>query len=323
MLPACQKGRVNMPVDQQTSALLEAMSSLSVWPPVDIVEARRLANLQFTPLEAERAHVLTVREGTIPAAHGAVPVRIYTPKPQDAIAPLTPILVYFHGGGFVLGSLDLVDGLCCQIARSGGVIVVSVDYRLAPEHKFPAAAEDAYAATQWVAAHAGAIGGDAARIAVGGDSAGANLAAVACLMAKDRETQMPAFQVLMYPSTNGRLETASALRNGEGYLLTREMMNWFTAQYQNSPADTANPYYSPLRHPSHVGLPPALVITAEYDPLLDEGKAYADRLEAACVAVDYHCFGGTIHGFVTFYQMLDKGRDAIELIGKRLRSAFA
>ena len=312
-----------MPLDSQTSSLLEMMASFHVWPPFDVHEARQRANVQFAPLEAERLNVLTVRDDTIPTAHGDVPVRIYTPKPEDKIAHLTPILVFYHGGGFVLGSLDFVDGLCCQLTRSGGVIVVSVDYRLAPEHKFPAAAEDAYAAAQWVATHAAAIGGDAARVAVGGDSAGANLAAVVCLMAKDRGGQNPAFQVLIYPSTNGRQETESVLRNGEGYLLTREMMDWFSAQYQNSPADAANPYYSPLRHPSHADLPPALIITAEYDPLLDEGKAYADKLEASGVAFDYHRFDGTIHGFVNFYPMLDKGRNAIELVGKRLRSTFA
>ena len=312
-----------MAVDEQTTMLLEMMSGFNMMNSLDLGEMRRLTDLQLPPLELERSQVLAVSDTVIPSPQGAVPGRIYTPKPEDAIGSPAPVLMYFHGGGFVLGSLNMVDGLCCQLARNAGVVVVSVDYRLAPENKFPAAAEDAYAATQWVAANAASFGGDPARVAVGGDSAGANLAAVVCLMAKDRGGHSPSFQVLLYPSTDGRRETASALRNGTGYLLTREMMDWFSALYQNSPADMANPYYAPLRHASHAGLPPALIITAEFDPLLDEGRAYADRLAASGVASEYRCFDGTIHGFVSFYQILDKAREAIELIGSRLRSAFA
>jgi acetyl esterase len=293
-----------MPIDAQTQIILKAMSAVGDLTGLEPKLLRQMEKNGTPPLGPERENVESVREVSIPdAAGGLMAIRIYTPREAERIQAPTPVLVYLHGGGHVLGSLNLVDGLCCQLARGSGWIVVSVDYRLAPEHKFPAAAEDAYAAAAWVHAHAAGFGGDPARIAVAGDSAGANLAAVACLMAKDRGGPAINCQVLLYPSTNGRQETASSLRNGEGYLLSRKMMDWFSNHYLRSPEDRGHPYLAPLVYHDHSGLPPALVVTAEYDPLLDEGKAYA------------------IHGFVGFYRHLDQGREAIGLVCEHLRKA--
>jgi acetyl esterase len=313
-----------MPLDAQTQTILDMMSSVGVLNTLDATALRQLETRGLLSLEAEREHLASVRDLSIEGGGGAsMPIRIYTPREADRVAAPTPVLVYFHGGGHVLGSLDMFDGLCCQLARGSGFIVVSVDYRLAPENKFPAAAEDAFAAVVWVYGSARSFGGDPSRIAVAGDSAGANLAAVACLMAKDRDGPPIARQILFYPSTNGRQQTASSVRNGQGYLLNTQMMDWFTAQYTNGTTDLLNPYFAPLRHADHSGLPPAVVVTAEYDPLLDEGKAYAERLTAAGVPVAYRCYEGTIHGFVTFYRAVDKGRDAIAFACERLRTELS
>jgi acetyl esterase len=310
-----------MPLDAQSQTILDMMSSFGGFNTLDPAALRQMETRGLPALEAERKHLASVRDLSIEGGGGApMPIRIYTPREAERVTAPTPILVYFHGGGHVLGSLDMFDGLCCQLARGSGFIVVSVDYRLAPENKFPAAPEDAYAAIRWAYANAGSFGGDPSHIAIAGDSAGANLAAVACLMAKDRASPSIARQILFYPSTNGRQQTASSVRNGQGYLLTRQMMDWFTAQYTNGPGDLLNPYFAPLRHADHSGLPPAVVVTAEYDPLLDEGKAYADCLKAAGVPVAYRCYEGTVHGFVTFYRALDKGRDAIAFACESLRA---
>lgn len=310
-----------MPLDTQTQAIVDMMSHVDILHTLDAAALRQMETRELPSLEAEREHLASVRDLSIKGGGGAaMPIRIYTPREADRIATPTPVLVYFHGGGHVLGSLDMFDGLCCQLTRRSGFIVVSVDYRLAPENKFPAAAEDAFAAVGWVYANAQSFGGDRSRIAVAGDSAGANLAAVVCLMVKDRGGPPIARQILFYPPTNGRQQTASSVRNGQGYLLSTQMMDWFTAQYSNGPTDLVNPYFAPLRHADHSGLPPAVVVTAEYDPLLDEGKAYADRLTAAGVPVAYRCYEGTIHGFVTFYQAVDKGRDAIAFACEHLRA---
>lgn len=259
--------------------------------------------------------VAKVENRTIPGPEGEIPIRLYTPS---ATGPLVG-LVFFHGGGWVIGSIDTHDNLCRSIANAAGCIVVSVEYRLAPEHKFPAGIEDAYAATCWTVEHADRLGIDPRRIAVGGDSAGGNLAAVVSLMARDRGAPNLALQVLLYPITDHNLDTASYLTYADGYLLTREGMAWFWKHYLPEGVSPDQPYVSPLRANDLSGLPPALVITAECDPLCDEGNDYARRLETAGVRVTLSCYPGMIHGFVRRNRLLDHGQRGLEEVAAALR----
>jgi len=263
--------------------------------------------------------VARVEDRTIPGANGEIPVRIYAPSGKAPLAALC----WFHGGGFVLGDLDGADASCRQLANAAACVVVSVDYRLAPESKFPAAAEDCYAATKWVAANAASLGVDANRIAVGGDSAGGNLAAVVPLMARDRGGPELRFQLLVYPVADARCDTPSYSDNAEGYLLTRASMLWFWNHYLRSEADGSNPYASPMQASSLDRLPAALCITAEFDPLRDEGEAYAKRLRAAGVETTLSRYSGTIHGFFSMAGRIDLGNKAVAEAAEALRRAFA
>jgi acetyl esterase len=256
---------------------------------------------------------------TVPGAAGAISVRIYTPAGSTPF----PVLVYLHGGGWVIGNLDTHDGTCRALANAAGCVIVSVDYRLAPEHRFPAAPEDAYAATQWVATNAASIGADPSRIAVGGDSAGGNLSAVVALMARDRGGPSLCFQLLVYPVTDGTTQSASYRDNADGYFLTKDMMEWFWNHYVRDAADRRHAYASPLRAESLNGVPPALVITAEFDPLRDEGEAYAARLREVGVPVVLTRYDGMIHGFFGMGAMLSQGTSAINEAAASLRAAFA
>jgi acetyl esterase len=252
----------------------------------------------------------------------AIPLRVYRPAGVPETTPL-PAHVYFHGGGWVIGDLETHDVLCRQLTAASGASVISVDYRLAPEHKFPAAAEDAWSATRWVVDRAGELGLDAGRLAVGGDSAGGNLAAVVALMARDAGGPALRLQVLIYPVTDVMRETRSYEDFADGYMLTRDSMRWFIAHYLRSRDDARDWRVSPLRAPSLAGLPPALIVTAGFDPLRDEGEFYAGRLRDAGVMVDYVCYGGMVHGFVGMGKLLDSAGRAIDHIGSSLRQAFA
>ena len=234
-----------------------------------------------------------------------------------------PVLVYFHGGGWVLGNIESHEGICRSLANAGGVIVVTVDYRLAPEYRFPAAADDAYAATLWAAEYAAEFSGDPGRIAVGGDSAGGNLAAVACLMARDKGRPHLTFQVLLYPITDYHINNQSYTAYADGYFLTRGEMAWYWEHYVEKEDDRRHPYASPSWAADLSGLPPALIITAEFDVLRDEGEAYARQLEAAGVSVKLSRYHGMIHGFIRRYPFFDQGRAAIEEIGCELRTSMA
>jgi acetyl esterase len=308
-----------MPLDPQAQAFLDQMVSLG-GPQLHTLspeDARKAFDMlaQLSGLKPEA--VAKVEDRLIPGPGGQIPVRFYTPQGQ----PPFPVLLFFHGGGFVIGSIELYDEFCRALTNGAGCIVISVGYRLAPEHKFPAAVEDCYAATKWVAVNAKAIGGDSMRIAVGGDSAGGNLAAVVALMARDKGTVPLVLQLLMYPATNLAHDTLSAQENANDYFLTRDDMFWFRSLYLSADADRNNPYASPLRAQDLHGLPPALVITAEYDPLRDEGEAYAARLLEAGVATTCTRYDGMIHGFLSLsFDQGKKGRQ--EIIGA-LRSAFA
>jgi len=306
-----------MPLDAQTERLLAVMSQNAPAPgPLDPVAMRQFERAMLPPLARGRALVGGVEDRDIPGPGGTLPLRIYRPKDGGCGGTL----VYLHGGGFVLGSLDTHDAVCCALAAFSGCVVASVGYRLAPEHKHPAAILDAFAATEWVSAHAAELGGDPARLAVGGDSAGGNLAANVALMARDRGAPPVAFQLLIYPTTHGRTRTPSQDEFAEGYFLTRDLMSWFSAQYMDGA--TRFPYGAPFDAEDLRGLPPALVITAEYDPLRDQGAQYADRLREAGVPVEYTCYDGTIHGFVSFAAAIDKGRVALAQCGTALRTAL-
>jgi len=266
---------------------------------------------------------LTVRDLSIPGPDGpATPlaVRTYTP-PAQARDDGLPVLVYVHGGGWVRGDLDTHDGLCRLLAEAADCVVVSVDYRRAPEHPFPTPVHDVYAATEWAAAYAGIVGGDGDRIAVGGDSAGGNLAAAVTLLARERDGPEISHQVLLYPVTDYAFDTDSYAENAEGYLLSRASMRWYWARYLDDEVDGANPYASPLRAPDLSGLPSATVVTAGYDPLRDEGAAYADRLREAGVSVTHANYPGMVHVFASFPD-LDRAADARETVAGDLDAAF-
>ena len=262
--------------------------------------------------------VASVEERLIPGPAGDIPVRIYTPEGQGPF----PAILYYHGGGWVIGNLDVVDVPCRLLANRTGCVVVSVDYRLAPEHPFPAPAEDAYAAVEWVAEHGETIHVDTSKLAVAGDSAGGNLAAAVCLMAKDRGGPKISYQILFYPVTEHSFETPSYQENADGYFLTKESMVWFWNHYLQQEEDGKNPYASPLLAEDVSGLPPALVVTAEYDPLRDEGEAYAKKLLDAGVGVTLKRYEGLIHGFVWMSGALPQGVEAIELAAEELEGIF-
>ena len=308
-----------MGLDPQARALLDQLNAAGL-PPLSAlpVPAAREVALQLRDMGGTPEVVAQVAEHTASGAAGTIPLRVYTPAGR----PPFPALIYFHGGGWVIGNLDTHDGVCRALTNAAGCVVVSVDYRLAPEHKFPAAADDAYAAACWAAANAAVIGIDPTRLAVGGDSAGGNLAAVVALMARDRGTPRLRLQLLVYPVTDARMNTASYRDNADGYFLTRDMMQWFWNHYLRSAADGENPYASPLRATDLRALPPAVVMTAEYDPLRDEGEAYAAQLRAAGVPVQLTRYPGMIHGFFGMASIMDQAKTAIAEAAAALRRAF-
>jgi acetyl esterase len=277
-------------------------------------EARQLFRETRPAATPTPAEIGAVRDLTADGPGGPIPVRVYRPAGVAAGTAL-PVLVYYHGGGWVIGDLDTHDVQCRQITAEAGITVVAVDYRLAPEHKFPAAVDDAWAATRWVVARAGELGVDPARLAVAGDSAGGNLAAVVALMARDAGGPAIALQVLIYPVTDVGAESKS-------YSDFRDGMRWFTSHYLKTPSDAQDWRVSPLRAASLAGLPPALVITAGFDPLRDEGAAYARRLTEAGGQVDYINYGGMIHGLMPMGKLLATGNRATSHVALSLRQAL-
>jgi acetyl esterase len=305
-----------MPVNPQAQVVLDMMAATGFKLVGDPVAVREM--LALTP----RPHgepVASVQDRTITANGAQIPVRIYRPEGGPAV---TPALVWFHGGGWVIGSLDGSDFGCRIMANASGCTVISVDYRLAPEYKFPTAVDDCLAVTKWVAENGPELGVDGARIAVGGDSAGGNLAAVVSQLARDGGGPAIAFQALVYPVTNYDFSTASYRDNAEGYLLERDSMEWFWGHYLRSEADGASTKASPLRHTNLAGLPPANVLTAEFDPLRDEGEAYAERMRAAGVPVEARRYDGQIHGFFA-NPAIDDGSEAARHVGKAVARALS
>ncbi len=304
-----------MPLDPQAAALIASVAGGTPVEEMSIDEGRAMLEQRARLTAGVPEEVAEVRD----ALAGAIPVRVY----RSEVGRTLPALVYFHGGGWVRGSLNTHDVLCRALANGGACAVVSVDYRMAPEHTFPTAIDDAFAATRWVFANARELDVDAERIAVGGDSAGGNLAAAVALLARENGGPSLVHQLLIYPVTDYNLNTSSYLANATGFMLTREAMRFYWKLYLRSDADGDDPRASPLRAPALNGLPPALVITAEFDPLLDEGRAYADRLRAAGVPVTYSEYAGMIHGFVTSAGVLDQGKAAVAEAGAALRAAFS
>lgn len=291
---------------------------------LEVSEARlatRKLHFAFRPAAPAGVAIAPIVLPRAAARGGPLQARLY--RPAAAAAARLPVLVWFHGGGWVVGDLDCHDVLCAELCLLSGAAVVSVDYRLAPEHPFPAAVEDASFAVRAVRADADALALDGARVAVGGDSAGGNLAAVAALLLRDAGDPPLRFQLLVYPSTDQVTKSRSRLELGEGLMLTRETMRYFGKHYLRSKAEAADWRASPQHAPSHAGLPPALIIAAELDPLVDEGKAYAERLQDSGVPATWSCYPGVLHGFFLLGRAFDAGRAAVKEAGLALARALA
>ena len=310
-----------MALNPQCQAVIEAAASgASVFDTRDPGEARARYDASTAAFAPATPALRSVEDRVVPGPGGGIPVRVYRPETEAAALP---VLTFFHGGGWVFGNLESHDHVCRALAHEADCLVVAVDYRLAPEHKYPAALDDCYAVTAWLAANAPEMGGDGARIAVGGDSAGGNLAAAVCLAARERGGPAIAFQLLIYPATDHTADTDSLARNAIGYLLTRDAIEWCKALYLRDADDARDPLASPLLADDLAGLPPALVQTAEFDPLLDEGTAYAERLAAAGVATEHLTYAGMVHGFVRMGALIDDANAAIADAAKRLKAALA
>jgi acetyl esterase len=307
-----------MPLDPGLKLVLDQLAANPGPQLHELPVAQARAFFDQMQLPRPEVKIAAVEERRIPGPAGEIPVRVYRPEGK---APL-PALVYFHGGGWVIGSLETHDGSCRDLANRAGCVVVSVDYRLAPESRYPAAAEDCYAATQWVAEHAAELGIDPRRIGIGGDSAGGNLTAVVALMARDRRGPALRHQLLIYPVTDADFTRPSYRDNAEGYLLTTQAMEWFWGHYVPEPARRREPYAAPLRAADLSGLPPAFVLTAEFDPLRDEGEAYAARLQQAGVPTRAKRYDGAIHGFFAMGLLSEVARRAVDETAAALREAL-
>lgn len=311
----------------QVQALIDLINQSGLPPTHTLAPAEARATYrarrEFT--QPASPAVAEVRDLHIAGAAGDIPLRAYRPIGAYPSSVL-PVLVYYHGGGWVIGDLDTHDTLCRELANGSGCAVVSVDYRLAPEHRFPAAFDDALAAARWVAEHASELKVDPARLAVGGDSAGGNLAAAVTLAARDdtdgRGPLRIAYQLLIYPGMDMRRGHASHQTNGEGYVLTKDTISYFMSHYVPDASQHTDWRASPQLAPSHSNLPPGLVITAGYDPLVDEGLDYARALSAAGNQVSYVCFSRQIHSFITMGKVLEEANTAVTLCAAELRRAL-
>jgi acetyl esterase len=311
-----------MALDAIVKGLLDQMAANpmpKLWE-VPPAQGREMYRMMASMLEPPAVAIGKIDNITMPGPAGEIKLRVYAPVAGGGA--VLPCLVYFHGGGWVIGDLDTHDALCRTLANETGARVIAVDYRLAPEHKFPAAADDSYAAVKWVEANAVTLGIDPNRIAVAGDSAGGNLAAVVCLMAKQKASPRVIFQLLIYPVTQARAKTESMAAFAEGFFLERKSMDWFCDQYLPPDADVNDWRVSPLAAADLSGLPRAYVVTAGFDPLRDEGKAYADKLNRAGVAAVYVDYPGMVHGFFNMSAVIPTAREAVADAAKALRQAF-
>jgi len=308
-----------VPLDPQMQAVRDQRERDHVPPlyAMSLADARAADLASILQSGGEPEPVYEVADLTISGPGGDLPLRLYRPSGERPL----PTLLYFFGGGWVLGTIDTADGVSRSLANSSGALVAVVGYRLAPEYPFPAGVQDCYAAVRWVAEHADEIGADPARLAVGGDSAGGNLAAAVALRARDDGPAL-AGQLLVYPNTDQLADDQSMRAANDPFLFNRHSVAWYRQHYLAHPGDAADPLASPLRAESLAGLPPALVITAEYDPLRDQGEAYARRLAENGVQVDLSRYPGMAHGFFTMAGAVDASRAAIAQAASRLRAWF-
>jgi acetyl esterase len=306
-----------MPLDPHAQTLLESLGEMSGGLSAMGVEEARKAIELFGTLDAG-VEVARVEDLTIPEPSGDIPARLYAPEGEGPL----PVVVYFHGGGWVIGNIASHDGICRKLANASGCAIVSVEYRLAPEHRFPVAPSDCYTAVSWIKEHGDKLGIDTSRMAVAGDSAGGNLSAVIAQLCRDRGGPAIAFQLLIYPATDLTMSHPSIEENADGYLLTKADMEWFRDHYLGDGADPKDPLVSPLYAGDLSGLPPALVLTAEYDPLRDEGEAYATALQQAGVDARSSRYDGLIHGFFGLEAVIPAAAPAMEEAAAALRHAL-
>ena len=307
-----------MPIDPQAQAAEDAWDALGI-PPLETLPPAE-ARARFEALPAlEGPPVGRVEDRMAPGPDGDVPVRVYWPEGEGP----RPAFMYFHGGGWVVGSVANQDGTVRHLVRESGCVGVSVEYRMAPEHRFPTAAEDCYTATKWAADNAAALGIRPGKLAVLGVSSGGNLAAAVALMARDRATPQLAQQTLIVPVLARDFNTASYLEKADGPGLTRRRMQWYWDLYLRDESDAANPYAAPAAAESLAGLPPAIVLTAEYDVLRDEGRSYAERLQAAGIPATHLDYAGMTHLFFNRWNAIDRAREAIAFVGGELAQRLA
>jgi len=308
-----------MPLDPSLQVVLDQLSAGGGPKLHELSPEQARVFFDQMQLPAPEVELDAVEDRQIPGPAGEIPVRVYRPRSERGL----PALLYFHGGGWVIGSIESHDATCRELAQRAGCTVVSVEYRLAPEHRYPAAAEDSYAALRWVAQCGAEIGVDTRRLAVGGDSAGGNLGAVVAQMARDRGGPTLRFQLLIYPVTDADFSRPSYRENAEGYLLEAAAMTWFWDHYVPDRALRREAYCAPLQAKDLAGLPPALVITAEFDPLRDEGEAYAARLQEAGVPTRHQRYDGMIHGFFAMGTLVEGARKAMAEAADALQEALA
>ena len=307
-----------MPVDPQVAAVLQEFAAQGRPPLYELsVDEARTAAEEMVALAGDPIEVGSVGDISIPVDGATIPARVYTPQSAGP----HPVVMFFHGGGWVICSLDTHDNVCRAISRDADAIVVSVAYRMAPEHRFPVAAHDCFAATRWVAEHAATFGGDASRLAVCGDSAGGNLSAVVSHMARDAGEPALAFAALIYPAVDMTAEGGSMTDNATGYFLEEKSMQWFMHHYV-SPEERTHPMASPLLNADLSGLPPCFIATCEFDPLRDEGEAYGAALRASGVAAETKRYDGLIHAVINMTGVLDGGRTLLADVGSRLHTAL-
>jgi acetyl esterase len=310
-----QGGRTMDPKAQIVGEFVKSIRVPGYFPPLP--ELRQQLRTMVQLMDEPAPRLVRIENITIPGPAGAIPGRVY-----DAVGVSTParaVVAYFHGGGWVQGDLETHHGLCARLAFRSGAIVVAIDYRLAPEHPFPAAVEDSFAAYRWLRSHAAAVGGDPGRVAVAGDSAGGNLSAVVSLLSASEGVPEPTCQVLIYPALDFALDTPSHRDLVDGHIIPRGRIVWYMEQYLPAGTDLNDQRASPLRTPDLNGQSPALIITAGFDPLRDEGYTYAERLRAAGVDVVYHEYQGQIHAFLSLTKAIPQGMDCTWEIGDYLK----
>jgi acetyl esterase/lipase len=305
-------------MDPKAQIVGEFVKSIRVpgyFPPLP--ELRQQLRTMVYLMDEPAPSLARVEDITIPGPAGAIPGRVY--DAAGVSVPARAVVAYFHGGGWVQGDLETHHGLCARLALRSGTIVVAIEYRLAPEHKFPAAVEDSFVAYRWLRSHAAEVGGDPGRVAVAGDSAGGNLSAVVSQLSAREGVPVPTCQVLIYPALDFALDTPSHRELTDGHIIPRDRIVWYMEQYLPAGANLNDPHASPLREPDLHGQPPALIVTAGFDPLRDEGAAYAERLRAAGVDVVYHEYRGQIHAFLSLTKTIPQGMDCTWEIGAYLQ----